>query len=248
LDFGVLGGAKSEEAIVHRLIYEYLVGIFDRKFDFDVWSCRKEKGLIGAIQRCHNLEKKYSHKVFWRADVSKFFESVDKEKLFSTIAKQIQDKKALWLIHEIIFSFKKGISIGNLTSQIFANIYLNEFDRFVRNSLKPPGYLRYGDDFVIFEDNFKKLDSHKILAESFLFAHLKPNVHQKNNFVGKVSQRIKFLGCRITPREISLNSRNKKRLFHRLNYKNISSYFGLVQKFGDKELKKKFAWKLFDHT
>jgi retron-type reverse transcriptase len=94
-----------------------------------------------------------------KCDISKFFDSVDKEILFELIKKKIKDKNVLWLIKKILNSTNgpKGIPIGNLTSQLFANIYLNELDQFIKHHLRVKYYIRYMDDFVIVSDDKNQL-------------------------------------------------------------------------------------------
>jgi len=240
--------ASIRDRVVHRLLYKYLVKIYDHRFDFDIWSCRRDKGLVAAIFRCRTLAKKYSLGYFWRADIRKFFENVDKQILLKILNSSISDKTAMVLVEKIVISFGRGLSIGNLTSQILANIYLNEFDRFVRNELKPQAYMRYGDDFILFEDNPDSLIFKQKSAIDFLNNELKLEINSRISFLGKISNGIRFLGCLISPGEINLNRRNKKRIFRKLNSKNISSYYGLLQKFGDNDLKNRLTWELFDHT
>lgn len=131
--------------------------------------------------------------------------------------------------------------IGNLTSQIFSNIYLNEFDRYVKHNLKPLAYLRYGDDFVIFDKDFESLQLKRELAESFLSNILRIDLHSKNNIIVKAKHGIKFLGTVIYPTGRRLNKRSRKRIKQRLNDRNISSYFGLIKQNEKSKKIKEFA-------
>lgn len=136
--------AFVRDRVVHRLLYDYLTKIFDKTFIYDAWSCRKDKGLVGAINRAQEFICKYQNGFVWRADISKFFNNVDHSILFEILKRKIRNEKVLSLLKEIIDSFEAGIPIGNLTSQIFSNIYLNELDRFVKHKLRVKCYLRYG--------------------------------------------------------------------------------------------------------
>jgi RNA-directed DNA polymerase len=137
---------------VHRLLYDYLVPLVDHQLDFDVWSCRQGKGLHQGLRRTQVLLTRYDHGYVWRADISKFFDNVDHLKLKEALKRLVSDSKAQTLLDSIIDSYyyneqsvsqsRHGIPIGNLTSQIFANIYLSEFDRFVRHTIQPFGYVR----------------------------------------------------------------------------------------------------------
>jgi retron-type reverse transcriptase len=99
--------APIRDRIVHRMVYEYLVPIFDKKFIYDVWSCRKGKGLEGAIKRAQFFAKKYKHGFVWRTDIKKFFDSVDQEVLLKCIERHVADPPTLQIIREIILSYRK---------------------------------------------------------------------------------------------------------------------------------------------
>ena len=157
--------AGVRDRVVHRLFYDYLVPIVDRRFDFDVWSCRPGKGLQQALRRTQQLTDRYANGWVWRGDVEKFFDHVNHQVLHDCLDGLIINRQALEILDTVIMSYATcpfeplgssdrfkgvGIPIGNLTSQIFANIYLHEFDRYVRHELRPSGYVRYGDDFVLF--------------------------------------------------------------------------------------------------
>ena len=92
------------DRVVHRLIYDYLVPIFDKTFIYDAWSCRKGKGLLACIERAQEFMKKNPRAFIWRADVRKFFDSVDQSVLIRLIERKISDQKAIWLIREVISS------------------------------------------------------------------------------------------------------------------------------------------------
>ncbi|MDP3696951.1 MAG: RNA-directed DNA polymerase [Candidatus Taylorbacteria bacterium] len=135
-----------------------------------------------------------------------------------------------------------GIPIGNLTSQIFANIYLDALDDFVVQELKPQAYLRYGDDFIVIHVNKKELIETRALVIAFLKEKLDLDLHSKNDIIIKAKWGLHFLGTHIFPRGMRLNGRNRKRIFTRLNLKNASSYHGLVKKYGNSKLIRQFNW------
>lgn len=105
--------ARIKDRIVHRLVYEYLLPI-DKTFDFDAWSCRKGKGLLAAITRAQDMTKRYKNCYVWRADIKKFFDNVDQNKMMCLIRKRISDPKALWLCEKIIESYVQ--KNGDLTA------------------------------------------------------------------------------------------------------------------------------------
>lgn len=241
--------ASIRDRIVHRLIYEYLVEVYDKTFIFDLWSCRKKKGLTKAIERTQKILNRYRKDFVWRADIKKFFDNIDHQKLINIISLKVSDEKTMILLNKIINSYsklpKKGIPIGNLTSQIFANIYLNEFDRFIKIYVKPKAYLRYGDDFIIVFNNLTSLKNAQNESIKFLSEVLYLKVNERNNFIVKIKDGLKFLGVGIFPKGMRLNRKNWDNINSRLNYRNVSSYRGLVKQY-DKKNFKYFNWKVID--
>lgn len=128
----------------------------------------------------------------------------------------------------------RGIPIGNLTSQIFANIYLNESDRFVKHELKIKHYLRYGDDFLILADSLAELEEIKLKVKRFLRDKLRLEVNPRHDIIIKVNQGLKFLGAVIYPNSRCLNRRNKRRVQRCINLSNLSSYGGLIGQYEPK--------------
>ncbi len=136
----------------------------------------------------------------------------------------------------------KGMPIGNLTSQIFANIYLNELDRFIKHTIKPQAYLRYGDDFIIISENLDELKQNRTKTIKFLKEKLRLEINAKNDIIIKVRWGLKFLGVMIFPEGRKLNKRNWQRAKDRLNRKNIPSYHGLVKQHSKEKRIKEFNW------
>jgi len=137
---------------------------------------------------------------------------------------------------------RRGIAIGNVTSQIFSNIYLNEFDRYVKHTLRIKKYLRYGDDFVIFVDNQKEAVQYRELMKQFLDEELLLTLHARNDVIFPCRDGLKFLGCMIYPHKRLLLKRVWNRVLDSTEMKNISSYSGLVRAHCDKEKVKYFDW------
>ncbi len=254
--------ASVRDRVVHRLVYDYLVRIYDKTFTFDAWSCRKGKGLLGAIertqefmkhsaararaQRTHATQSRFSW--VWKCDVRKFFDSVDQEVLLKILWRRIKDKTTLELLKEIIGSYsgdnggRIGMPIGNLTSQVFANIYLNELDRFVKHELKVRKYLRYGDDFIVVENDLERVKGVRLAVSSFLTEKLKLQVNAKSDRIMKVSEGLKFLGVKVWSSGRTLNRRNRNRIKTRLKVNNISSYSGVIKKHGNSRRMREFKW------
>ena len=104
--------ASIKDRVVHRLLYEYLVYIYDKTFIFDLWSCRKNKGLYKAIERTQYLLSQHPNAFVWRSDVTKFFDSVSHEKLMEILKIKIHDPKALSLLGNVIDSYSLSPSAG----------------------------------------------------------------------------------------------------------------------------------------
>lgn len=250
------------DRVVHRLMYEYLVWHFNRTFIYDAWSCRRDKGLIGAVNRTEKFLSRYPKSFVWRTDIRKFFDSVDCEVLLKIISRNIKDKQALWLLEEIIGSHHKhpganrereeglrpriGIPIGNLTSQIFANIYLNELDRFVSHTIRPVAYLRYGDDFIIVHRDKEELAKIRTRVLACLREELHLELNSKNDILVPARRGLKFLGVEIFPKGRRLRKRMWHRVKSRLSEKNVPSYHGVAKQHGGERKFKEFLWKILD--
>src|SRR3989338_1536145 len=245
--------ACVRDRIVHHAVFAILNPIFERTFIYDSYSCRKNKGTHKGVSRLETMLRKQSKNnkkscFVLKCDIKKFFQSVDHTILFSKISEKIDEQKTLRLIQKIIESFKPGIPIGNLTSQLFANIYLNSFDQFIKHKLKIRFYIRYTDDFVIISNSLKQL--HKWLAEisSFLSAELNLELHPNKVIVRKYSQGMDFLGYVQFPKYRLLRPKTKRRMLKKFN-KGISeqalqSYLGVLSHADSfklsEELKNKF--------
>jgi len=194
----------------------------------------------------------------WKSDVKKFFDSVDQETLLKILSLRIKNSTTFNLLKEIIYSFttvserKVGMPIGNLTSQIFANIYLNELDRFVKHTLKAKTYLRYGDDFILIETGLEKLNFFRTRTVDFLKNELKLAVNLKSDKIMKTAHGLKFLGVKLWPSGRTLSRRNLLRTRKRLKSNNISSYSGFMKKHGNDKQIKYLNWliceKLFENN
>jgi len=135
--------------------------------------------------------------------------------------------------------------IGNLTSQIFANIYLNELDRFVKHGLKVKYYLRYGDDFILIHNDLEKLRMFREQTILFLKEKLKLKLNPKNDKILKLSHGLRFLGVVIRPNDRRLKKRSIRRMQSRLSYRNVSSYYGLVNKHQNQKSINEFIWRVY---
>lgn len=231
------------DRVIHHAVVSAIEPIFDKTFIYDSYSCRKNKGTHLAVKRLfyfvRKVSKNYTGNCFaLKLDIKKFFENVDHKILASIIKRKIKDPEFLWLLDNIIDSFSKdkGIPIGNLTSQVFANIYLNELDQFIKHKLKIKYYLRYSDDFIILSNDIIYLERLIPEIEKFLVQNLKLSLHERKIIVRKYTQGIDFLGYIVLPHYILPRTKTKKRMFKKLKEKindfnfnqALQSYFGYL--------------------
>jgi retron-type reverse transcriptase len=235
--------ATVSDRLLHHAIHRQLYPFFDRTYIFDSYSCRLEKGTHKAIIRFNQFFLKVSRnntKTCWvlKSDIRKFFASIDHEILIDILKEYIPDENIIWLLTKVIDSFQikngKGLPLGNLTSQLFANVYLNEFDRFVKHKIKAKFYIRYADDFVILSDNKDWLKNKMPMIKSFLWSRLNLEVHSNKTYTKTMSSGLDFLGWVNFPRYSILRRTTEKRMFKKLkenNYKEESyySYLGMLK-------------------
>lgn len=169
---------------------------------------------------CRRLNKNNRKNIFaLKCDIKKFFDSVDQDILISFIKKKINDKNTIWLVERIIKSFNTGLPLGNVTSQLFANIYLNELDQFIKHRLKIKYYLRYRDDFVILRGNKKDPTNFIKPINDFLKEKLNLSLHSDKIIIRKYRQGVDFLGYVVLPHYRILRTRTKRRMLRKIKNK-----------------------------
>lgn len=208
----IITAACFEDRIVHHAIINILEPIFEKQFIFHTYACRKNKGTHKAIIF---LSKKTNSSVYFlKLDIKKYFDSINHKILKTKLNRIIKDLKCLNLLFKIIDSFSviknKGLPIGNLTSQFFANLYLSSLDHFILEKLQPSFYVRYMDDMIILSDSITDLKS--FFAEIKIYCENELDLNLKKEVFGKIKDGIPFLGWRITKDEILLLSKTKKRM------------------------------------
>ena len=195
------------DRVVHHALCNIIEPIFDRTFIFDSYACRTGKGTHAGADRLTSFLRRVNR--IWpqvyclKGDIHQYFRSINHRVLISLIGRKVACRDSLWLISEIINSTADpedlnpvGIPIGNLTSQLAANIYLNELDRFVKHDLRIKFYIRYLDDFVVLLDDKKTLWRIRQEIENFLWTRLRLKYNTKTD-IFPVSRGIDFLGYRI---------------------------------------------------
>jgi RNA-directed DNA polymerase len=212
-----------EDRIVHHAICNIIGPLFDKSFIFDSYANRKGKGALFAIKRFEKFERKVtrnftSEGFCLKGDIKHYFEKVNREILINILKKKIKCEKTILLIRKILNNFggDSGMPLGNLTSQFFANVYLGEFDKFVKHKLKAKYYIRYVDDFVILHNSEKQLKIWKENIEKFLINKLNLTLHPDKSKIINLSKGIDFLGFRHFYRYKLLRKRNRKSIIHKI--------------------------------
>jgi hypothetical protein len=209
--------APFEQRIMHHAIMNILEPVFDRTLIHHSYACRKGKGThaaaLYAFSRCKHGGW------FLKLDIRKYFDSIDHGILKNCIARHIKDIRALSLLNDIIDSYEtapgKGVPIGNLTSQFFANLYLSSLDHYILEKLHPNAYCRYMDDFVLWVSS--KETALNMLKEIDAYVENCLSLHLKNPVCGPVKGGLPFLGFLLKANGIVLTQKSKRRVMEKMN-------------------------------
>ncbi|MEK7643462.1 MAG: reverse transcriptase/maturase family protein [Patescibacteria group bacterium] len=236
--------ASVRDRLLHHALYRKLYSFFGKTFVVDSYSCRLGKGTHKAMDRFREFAYRASEnntKTIWvlKCDIRKFFASVDQKVLTEVINSYILDKDIVWLISQIVDSFYstekgKGLPLGNLTSQLLVNIYMNEFDQFMKHKLKAKYYTRYADDFVILSQDKEYLKVILPKISNYLWERLRLQLHPDKVFIQTFASGVDFLGWLHFPYHRILRTVTRKRIFRMLerkqrNEETIQSYFGILK-------------------
>ncbi len=251
--------ASVRDRLLHHAIYRILYPFFDRTFIHDSYSCRLKKGTHKAINRFRDFAREVSRnntRTVWvlKCDIKKFFANIDQSILIGILKMHVQDLNILWLLQKILHSFSSGrpgvgLPLGNLTSQLFVNIYMNEFDQFMKHKLKAKYYIRYADDFVILSEDRDWLLHILPKIGDFLSEELKLIMHPDKIFIKTWNSGVDFLGWVNFPDHRVLRTNTKKRMFKKLedasDFQVRDSYLGLLKHGNTNTLKNKIEDALF---
>ena len=244
--------ATVQDRVLHRALYRKLYPFFSRIFVADSFSCQEGKGMHRAIRRFASFGYKVSRnstRTCWvlKCDIKKFFANVDHSILESIVHSYIPDKNTRALLHKIIASFHSkqyriGLPLGNVTSQLFVNLYLNELDYFVKHTLRAKYYIRYCDDFVLLSENKTWLEQCMPRISKFLSEKLKLELHPDKVFIRTLSSGVDFLGWIHFPHHRIPRTSTKRRMFKRVKIsptvETVNSYLGLLQHGTTEQLKR----------
>ena len=235
--------ASVRDRLLHHAIYRILYPFFAKIFIADSYSCQIEKGTHRALNRFREFGyqvSKNNTKTCWvlKGDIRKFFANIDHEVLLLILRKYIPNCDLSQLLAEIVKSFLSqrsgiGLPLGNLTSQLFVNIYMNEFDRFVKHKLKAQYYIRYADYFVILSENKSELCNLVLKIRNFLQDKLRLELHPDKVFIKTIASGIDFLGWAHFPDHRVLRTATKRRMLKRTRENSapevVNSYLGLLK-------------------
>ena len=239
----LISAAPFRDRVVHHALCQVIEPIFERRFIYDSYANRVGKGTHRALDRCQEFSQRYRYVL--QGDVVQFFPSIDHLILRELLARPIADAQCMGLIDRILDSGAgihaqdyhmqwfpeddllaaarpRGLPIGNLTSQFWANVLLNELDQCVKRELHCRAYLRYVDDFLLFGDDKRELWDWKAAIAGFL-GGLRLVPHPRKSLVYPVRDGIPFLGFRIWPTHRRLKRANVHAFVRRL-HKQLNAY------------------------
>lgn len=209
--------APFRERVLHHALMNVCESVLERSAIADSYACRKGKGSHAAVERAQSFARRNAW--FLKLDIAKFFDSVDHAILEAQLARVIKDRRILALFGRILESYEtapgKGIPIGNLTSQHFANFHLGHLDRFVKETLRRPAYLRYMDDFVVFGGSREELRGVLLRVRDYLRDALRLSLHPAV-LINRTACGFDFLGFRVFPGRIRLSRRSRRRFAEKL--------------------------------
>jgi len=215
----LIAAAPFRDRVVHHAVHDIIEPRIDHVFIYDSYACRRMKGMHRAVDRAQAFLR--ANEFCLHGDIRKYFPSIDHGILKGLLRRRIADKGVLWLLDGIIdsaLSLGGGLPIGNLTSQFFANLYLNELDYFVKQRLKMRYYIRYMDDFLVFSGVRPVLLRVKEVLREFLHVNLRLRLHEEKTQVYKTAKGIKFLGLRLYSNFRRLSTHNVRLFRKRLAY------------------------------
>lgn len=205
-----------EERVLHHAIMNVCEPVFERWLIHDTYACRCGKGRVACLQRAQDFARR--HAFFLKLDVRRYFDSIDHGVLKELLARRFKDRRLLALLGRIIESYAvsagKGLPIGSLTSQHFANFYLGRCDRFIKETCRTPGYVRYMDDMALWAASTAELRNCLKAVEQFLHDRLRLGL--KAPYLNRSAGGMALLGCRVFPRHQRLTPRSWQRFRRKL--------------------------------
>ncbi|MFH0829140.1 MAG: reverse transcriptase domain-containing protein [Candidatus Kerfeldbacteria bacterium] len=259
----IIHKASVRDRLLHHAVYRMLYPFFDRTFLSDSYSCRDNKGTHKALQRFRAVSRKVSKnntKTCWvlQCDIKKFFATINHQVLLSILSQYIPDRRILALLRNIVESFSitlgTGLPLGNLTSQLLVNVYMNEFDQLVKHRLRTKWYIRYADDFVFVSDNRDWLAHLVPQIREYLTQKLRLTLHPNKVSIKTLASGVDFLGWVHFPAHCVLRTTTKRGMMRRIQEHatndTLRSYLGLLKhgsthKIRERLLNEYWLWRNF---
>lgn len=254
------------DRVVHRSLHRTLEPIFENSFIYDTYACRPDKGTHAGVKRLQSFMRKKETDYYLKCDIKGYFDSVDHSTLVQEVGRKVSDEKVLWLVEKLLENYSsnrgenKGMPIGTLYSQLFANVYLDRFDHFVKQSLKSSYYVRYMDDFILLSGSKNRLHNLKYAMQGYLEDELELDLPDSKTTLEPVEKGATFLGYRVFPHYLLLRGRNKLKFKERLRRQkyqlengemkfselrqSIASWKGHIDHASSQNLKEKYIGKL----
>jgi len=207
----IICAGSFKERVLHHALMNVCHPYFEKYQIYDSYACRPQKGTYKALDRARYFSAKYAY--FAKLDVRKYFETIDQTLLKTALRRLFKDNHLLRIFYQIINSYQtapqKGLPIGNLCSQYFANHFLAQADHYAKQTLRMPAYVRYMDDMVLWHHHLPTLHRQVKQFEQFLQQQL--NCTLKPTIINAISHGLPYLGYVVWQRSLTLASRSRKR-------------------------------------
>ncbi len=247
------------DRIVHQYIVSEIEISAEQMFIYDSYACRKNKGVHAGVKRLEYFVRSSTQnntQQIWylKCDIKKFFDTIDHEILLQQLEK-ITHPEIYSLFEIIVNSFRvvenKGLPLGNVTSQMCANVYMNCFDHFIKHTKQMRYYIRYADDFLVLHRDREFLEQLLIEIKLFLKTELKLDIHPHKITLKKVSQGIDFLGYIVFPKYTKIRVSTEKRIQKHMRksgrLETLNSYRGFIKHGNSHRLQRKLE-KLYNQN
>lgn len=217
----VINAPQFEDKLVQLAINNVLKHVYQPNFIYDSYACLDNKGTHKAVDRVSYFMRKASWQFgkdafIIKLDISKFFYTIHRGALKELLPKKIKCKRTLRLLFEIIDSADKidplGLPLGNLLSQLCANVYMNELDQYCKRKLSLKYYVRYADDVIVIVKNKDEANRTLGLMVKFLYSTLKLNINEKKTKIFPVDQGVNAYGFKIYKTHRLLRDDSKKKI------------------------------------
>jgi len=240
----IIHKASVCDRVLHHLIYKELYWYFHFRFIYDSYSCRKNKGTHRALDRFRSFARKVSRNhtrpcFVLKCDIKKFFASIDHAVLRKILERHIADPDVRRLIDQVVSSFHTtapgvGLPLGNLTSQLLANVYMHELDMYIKQELRIKYHIRYADDFVLVSDDKAYLESILPRIDLFLKQRLHLTLHEDKVYIKTYHSGVDFLGWVHFPHHRQIRTTTKRKVIRIMmkgysKPETVSSYRGLLE-------------------